>query len=319
MRRLTPAGVSTMMVAVVGLLVAAYFAKLMRSDQPHIPPTTQAAVIDFRSVPTAAVTLEPGSVITAAQLVTSRVRADSLTPDAFVQDRSVIGRTTKDRIVAGSVVRSGQLCPAVEATQAKISPGMRAVSIAISRGLSSTNGLLKPGLYVDLYLTPKEGGVDQGRGPGDELTLLRGVRLLALTPSTSPQTGDVVTLELTPAQATALILAREKVNVAVAYNPDGKGDGGIALKDRDRTPVDETARRPTPTAGKPFTAEVFKGTIRSTQQFDVRSVVEDVPATSMRFDSAPSAPRWSRKAPATPVPLPPPERISVLPDRFTPR
>ena len=77
MRRLTPAGVSTMMVLVVGLLVTAYFAKLMRAEEPRNPAAVPPQVIDIRSVPITVCPLEPGTVITAAHLETNHARAEA--------------------------------------------------------------------------------------------------------------------------------------------------------------------------------------------------------------------------------------------------
>jgi pilus assembly protein CpaB len=151
------------------------------------------------------------------------------------------------------------------------------------------------------------------------LTLFRGVRLLAVSAGASPnEANDVATLELTPDQAAVLILARERGNIALAYNPEGKGDGGIALKNRDRATFDEILGLPPDPAGTTgpagtFTTEVYKGTTRSTRQFDVRTKIENTPATSVPIDPSRTAPFWTRKSPAKSVPVPPPERVSIAP------
>jgi pilus assembly protein CpaB len=326
MRRLTPAGVSTMMVVVVGLLVTAYFAKLMRAEESRGQPTAQPQVVESRSVPTATGTLEPGTVITAAHLAMGRVRADALAPDALVQEPALIGRTVKERIPPGSVIRFGQLFPLGERPLPTVPRGMRAVSIALRRGVAPLIGL-KEGQYVDVYLTPRNDVSNAARFRGGmTLTLFRGVRLLAATQGASAnEANDVATLELTPDQAAILILARERGNIALSYNPDGKGDGGIALRDRDRATLDEilglppdpaVTARPAGPAGT-FTTEVYKGTTRSTRQFEERTKTENSPATSAPTDLSSKTPLWTRRSPTPSVPIPPPERVSIAPVQTT--
>ncbi len=340
MRRLTPAGVSTMMVVVVGLLVTAYFAKLMRAEDSRGSAAPSTSTVEFRTVPTAAGPLEPGTVITAAQLTATRVRIDGLAPDVLLQEQSALGRTVKQRIAAGSPLRASQLYPPGEGPQPNIPRGMQAVSIPVPRSLSTMNGLLKPGQYVDVYLTPRaDAGGDSRFRNGLTLTLFRGVRLLSVAPGTAAdEASGAVTLELTPEQATVLILAREKGSLALSYNPEGKGDSGVALKSRDRATLDEIlgltpSAVPHPTeaaaAGRPqptttITTEVFRGSARSTQQFDVGTKVDATPATSTPINTWSNAPLWTRKklAPLVPARKMPkadrsnrdPERMVILPD-----
>jgi pilus assembly protein CpaB len=310
-----------MMVVVVGLLVTAYFAKLMRAEESRSQPTGRAPTVESRSVPTATGTLEPGTVITAAHLAMSRVRADALASDALVQEPALIGRTVKERILPGSVIRLGQLFPLGERSLPTVPRGMRAVSIALRRGVAPLLGL-KEGQYVDVYLTPRDDVSNAVRVRGGmTLTLFRGVRLLAASQGASAnETNDVATLELTPDQAAILILARERGNIALSYNPDGKGDGGIALRDRDRATLDEILGLPPDpmvTAGPAgtFTSELYKGAARSTRQFEERSKVENSPATSTPMNPSANSPLWTRKSPARTIQTPPPERISIAPEQ----
>jgi pilus assembly protein CpaB len=334
MRRLTPAGVSTMMVVVVGALVTAYFAKLMRAEEPHVPiALTTPNQVEYGSVPTAAGNLEPGTVITAAQLTTGRVRVAALDSDVLLQDRLAIGRTVKERIAAGSIIRTSRLYSPGETAQLSVSRGMRAVSIPLPRNLASMGGLLKPGQYVDVYLTPRNDAGNDGRLHGGmTLTLFRGVRLLSVaTGDLSDEASGGVTLELTPEQATMLILAREKGSLALSYNPEGKGEGGLALKNRDRATLDEILglNREAPSTAAPsetavpapnaapaatFTAELYLGRTRTTRQFDARAKVDSTPATSTPINSWRSAPLWTRRTPARSRPVPAVDRVVTAPD-----
>jgi pilus assembly protein CpaB len=322
MRRLTPAGVSTMMVLVVGLLVTAYFAKLMRAEEALNHLAAQPQDIDFRNVPATVCALEPGTVIRAAHLGTNRVRAESLAPDALLQERSAIGRTVKERIAAGAIVRAGQLYAPGEVPKPSVARGMRAVTITLTEQAASLDGLLKAGHYVDVYLTPHIDDAKDARLKGEmTLTLLRGVRLLAVRPGeASGEPSVLATLELTPEQATVLILAREKGHLALSYNPEGKKDGGIALKNADRATFDEILGRPAaaPSSGSPnqevFRAEVYKGRTRFTEQFDVRPKAEVPPPPSTRTDTSRNAPLWTRKSPPKSLPVPASDRIAAAPD-----
>ena len=340
MRRLTPAGVSTMMVVVVGLLVTAYFAKLMRAEDSRGPAVPSTSTVEFRTVPTAARPLEPGTVITAGQLTGTRVRVDALVPDALLQEQCIVGRTVKERIAAGSSLRASQLYPPGEGPQPIVPRGMRAVSIPVPRGLATMNGLVKAGQYVDVYLTPRaDAGGDSRFRNGLTLTLFRGVRLLSVAPdAAADEASSAVTLELTPEQATVLILAREKGSLALSYNPEGKGENGIALKSRDRATLDEilgltssavpnspeapAASHSQPTAT--ISTEVFKGTARSTRQFDVSTKVNATPATATPINTWSNAPLWTRKTPAPRMPArnvpvrggPNPDRSNRDPERM---
>jgi pilus assembly protein CpaB len=185
---------------------------------------------------------------------------------------------------------------------------------------------------VDVYLTPRIDAANDARLQGGmTVTLFRGVRLLATSagesfdqPSDEP--SGLVTLELTPEQATVLILAREKGHLALSYNPEGKGDGGVALKNSDRATFDEILGVPTaaaPTSAGPaaaaFTAEVYKGSVRSTRQFEGRSKNEVPPAAAAPVGASRNIPVWARRSPAKPVPVHASDRFAAGPDGATVR
>lgn len=165
---------------------------------------------------------------------------------------------------------------------------MRAVSVTFSPRGSFVGGLLQKGEYVDVHLTPRLDSMQTSRlRDGVTITLLAGVRVLAVGgnpegESAKAESANAVTLELTPEQANILILAHEKGEIALSYNPDGKGNGGVAVKSQDRATMDEILglnhSEPVPpvknVASKPFTSETFKGAAKSTLRFD-RAVSTD--------------------------------------------
>ena len=249
------------------------------TDAPKTPP------VEFREIPMALGTLEPGTQVTTALLGTGRVRVDSVPPETLLSERALIGRFVKQPIQAGTPIRSSQLYQPGERPPLEVAPGMRAVSITFSHRGSFVGGLLRKGEYVDVYLTPRtsESSDSQVQG-GLTITLLNGVRVLdvgdtAGADSSSSGSLNTVTLELTPEQANILILAREKGEIALSYNPDGKGTGGVAAKNSERTTMDEIlglgkAESPSPAAHDnraPFTSEFFKGTKRTTLEFENRN------------------------------------------------
>jgi len=292
MKRLTPAAVTLMTVVVVCLLVTAYFAKMVLAEEPKalLVESTKTPSIEFREVPMALGTLEPGMQVTPAHLGTGRVRVDALEPETLLSERGLVGRIAKERIQAATPIRSGQLYQPGERPPLAVGPGMRAVSASFSPRASFVGGLLRAGEYVDVHLTPHLSDPSDNRFRGGlTITLLGGVRVLAVgggieRDSQNTESINTVTLELTPEQANILILAREKGEIALSYNPDGKGSGGVALRNQDRATMEEILGINRPEApvsaprlsARPFTSESYKGSTRTTLQFE--SSVPVVPA-----------------------------------------
>jgi pilus assembly protein CpaB len=216
MKRLTPAAVTLLTFVVVGLLVTAYFAKMLMAEQ------TKPTRLEVR---------DAAAVVAASPLSNEQSPID-------------------------------------------VAVGMRGVSVACPHDSALTNGLLRAGESVDVYLTPKLDDANERRFRGGvTLTLFRGVRVLAISRDASrPESGGSALLELTPEQANVLILARNKGEIALTYNPDGNGDGGIAVKSSDRASLDEILGVPpqkneTVATPPPFVSESFKGSVRSTHEF----------------------------------------------------
>jgi pilus assembly protein CpaB len=291
MKRLTPAAVTLMTFVVVGLLVTAYFAKMLLAEEPTavLVESAKTPPVEYRQVPMALGTLEPGTRVTPAHLGTGRVRADTLEPETLLSERGLVGRFVKEPIQAATPIRSSQLYQPGEHPPLAVGPGMRAVSVSFSPRGSFVGGLLRAGEYVDVHVTPHLNDPSDTRFRGGlTIMLLGGVRVLAVAggerDSKSPNSISTVTLELTPEQANMLILACEKGEIALSYNPDGKGSGGVALKNQDRATMEEILGMnrgdspvPAPLANAhPFTSESYKGSTRTTQQFE--SSVPVVPA-----------------------------------------
>ena len=240
-----------MTVIVIGLLVTAYFAKILLAEEPKakLIEAPKAPVVEFREVPMALGAMEPGTQVTAAHLGTGRVRVDaSLEPETLLSERSFYRPRGENPIQAATPIRSSQLYQPGERPPLEVVPEMRAVSVC-SRPMAPLSADFCGRSTVDVYLTPQSSDSSDPRFHGGlTVTLLNGVRVLAVgggsemnsiaEPTT--KSGNTVTLELTPEQANMMILRRdERGEIALSYNPDGKGSGGVAMKNQDRATMEE--------------------------------------------------------------------------------
>jgi len=326
-KNLTPAKMTLLMFAVVGVLVAAYVLKTVFAVEE--PPQT-------RNVPMALTKLEPGTRISAGDIGLGPWPVDQLQPDVIASREVLVGRIVKETIEPARPIRSSQLYPAGEFPPLRVEPGMRAVTVDIEDAVEAVGGLIKPGEYVDVHWTVDQVRNDDRLQNGLTLTLFRGVRVLAvhrpLRQSNDDQNSNAVTppravtLELTPEQANVLILARQKGRITLTYNPDGKGEGVVEVPDENRatfyeilgmSPPQEPEEEPEP---QPFRSEIYR---RSTRQ--ILEFPEGQPSRVVGGDAAPTrrpgrgdtarpaggsgssnaAPPLPEKAPAAAVPVAP--------------
>jgi pilus assembly protein CpaB len=287
MKRLTPAAVTLLTFAVVVMLVTAYVAKRLFAEGQRQPAPQLARVVspaavinpkppakEFREIPVAICNLKPGTELKAEYLGTRRVWTEALEPDALLEERYLVGRVVKQRIAASAPIRVSQLCEPGEQPPLEVERKMRAVSVSLSPLNSQLARFAKAGQFVDVHFTPKHAESPAGRNRGElTLTLLSGVRVLAVagadSKSDSPQS---VTLEVTPEQANILILARNRGEIALSYNPDGQGTGGVPVMSQDRATLERIlGQKP---ADPSFTSETYKGNVRSTLSFKVGTPAE---------------------------------------------
>ena len=264
MKSLTPAKLTMFMLVAVGGLITAYIAKglLATEDGPRTAGT--------RTVPMALSSLKPGTMITEAHVGNGDVRIGELQAETLLNERGVIGRIVKEPIAAATPILSSQLYLPGEFPPLNVGAGMRAVAVSLSEGVSMVNGLITPGQYVDVLWTPTS--VDQNdprfRG-GLTITLFKGVKLLTISRESASNdgAGNAVTLEVTPEQANVLVLARDKGDVTLSYNPQGKGTGAVTMSSEDRATLEELlGLRPLP-AGKSIVTENWRGSSHSTTEF----------------------------------------------------
>ncbi len=268
MKRLTPALLTLIMFGAVGLLVAAYVAKnLLARDE--VKPT-----VSSRNIPMAVSDIAKGTMISENHLGQGPFPSDKLERDMLLVNRVIVGRVAKDDIKAAQPIRANQLYQPGELPPLEISEGMRAVSVEVGDGVSLVDGLIKPGNHVDVLFTfQASGNADDRFQGGLTMRLFEGVKILAINRSTTQgrveRQSNRVTLELTEPQANVLVLAKDRGSITLTYNPNGKGNGGLAISNSERVTLYEILGLRKAEPGKdPFMTETYRGAGRGTLFFN---------------------------------------------------
>ena len=286
MRRLTPALLTVVMFGIIGLLVVGFFAKTLwaHKEKPALP---------LRNVPMAVTDIKPGTMITADHLGVGRYEPSKLTPDVLLANRVIVGRVAREPIKAAQPIKAGQLYSAGELPPFDIGPEMRAVSVEVGDGVAIVDGIIKPGDSVDVLFTAQGGGVAGGDSTfqgGLTMRLFEGVKVLAINrnfgQSRVDRGNNHVTLELTVSQTNIVVLAKDRGKITLTYNPNGKGDGGLALSSEERVTLFELLglQRSEP-AKPPFATDIYRGASRATNRFDDRGRYYDT-TSRMQSDSS---------------------------------
>jgi pilus assembly protein CpaB len=173
----------------------------------------------------------------------------------------------KNTLKRAEPINTGDLYPPGEGPPLDIAPGMRAVSIDFNDMSAKVDNLIRTGHYVDVHFSPAS-NPDPVKGPFT-MTLFKGVKILAVSNGNARSgRSTTVTLELTPEQANIILLAKDKGQLTLAYTPEGKGNGGVAVSDADRATLSEILGLSDPKKeAAPHTIEMFYGSGRSTVQF----------------------------------------------------
>lgn len=266
MRRLTPALLTVVMFGVIGLLVAAYVAKNLLAVEEK-PPQVQTMLI-----PMAAVDIAKGTTVSEVHIGKGPFPVDRLSTDTLRVERLIVGRVAKEDIKAANPIRANQLYQPGELPPLEIAAGMRAVSVSVDDSTSMVDGLIKPGNHVDVLFTfGTSGGGDDTEG-GITMRLFEGVKIIAinrnLAQSVLARGENRVTLELSEPQANILVLANERGNITLTYNPNGPGTGGLAVNSTERVTLYQILGLTPPSDPvEPFASEIFRGSNRSVQRF----------------------------------------------------
>ena len=178
--------------------------------------------------------LKKGHVLNADNVALRAVPKDyahsnALTEDSFAR---AVGRTLAYDVQPGEMMLASLLQTARPPTfSARVVNGRRAMTVAVDE-INSISGLLDPGDMIDLLVA-----LDR-KGKKTTLPLLLGMQVLATGQRVAddPLTGErrqyaTVTLNLTPSQASALIVGREGGKItALLRNPqDSQGVSGDTI------------------------------------------------------------------------------------------
>ncbi len=269
MRRLTPALLTMVMFGVVGLLVMAYVAKnLLARDEAPRPPST-------RNIPMGIADIPAGTFITENHIGMGPFPVEKLDRDMLLVNRVIVGRIAKEEIKAAQPIRANQLFQPGElpSLSTRVGPGMRAVTIDVSDSGAMVDGLVKPGEYVDVLFTYGAASNDDAFQGGLTMRLFEGVKVIAynrnLQQGRLDRSSNNVTLELTEPQTNIITLAKGRGQLTLSYNPNGAGDGGLALSNTERVTLYEIlGLKPQEEAPEPFMAEIYRGTGRDTLMFN---------------------------------------------------
>lgn len=259
------------MFGVIGLLVVGYVAqKLLAVQEKRVAPA-------MRDIPMAITDISPGTVLTERHLGMGKVPVDQLTREMLLTNRVIVGRVSKTPLKAAEPIKANQLYQPGELPKLELAAGMRAVTVPVGDGASMVDGMVKPGDHVDILFTAMGGsGVgDPTFQGGLTLRLFEGVKILAInrnfTQGSVDRGNNHVTLELTETQANIIVLAQDKGKLTLTYNPNGKGNGGVALSNSERITFYEILGLTPAVKGKePMLTEIYRGASRATQYFDER-------------------------------------------------
>ena len=271
--KLTPWMLTVAAFLIVALLAVGFiFKKLMAREVVVEPPR------ETRTLPMASSDIEPGTLITRAHLATAPWANGKLEPDTFLNADVIVGRIARERIIRAQPLRGSQFYGPGEQPDLEVADGMRAVTVNVGDDTAMVNGLIKPGQYVDVHMTVDQPGIDLQRARrlrdnAMTLTLFDGVKVVAINRSytqSSVDRGNNVTLELNKKQAQIMLLASQKGEIALTFNPNGPGSGGIAVQsDEDRVTLQEILGLADPEEKKkPFMTEHYRGGGRGTYYFD---------------------------------------------------
>jgi pilus assembly protein CpaB len=260
---------------ITALAVGFLFKRLFAAEPlPEIVDTTE-------QVPMAVANISSGTMVQRAHLGRGPWEKAKLSeyPDTILSTDALVGRIAKEDIPAATPLRASMFYAAGEGPDLTVSaPGMRAVAVNVGDTTEMVNGLIKPGEYVDVFMTVDRGpvvnDVDQRDSNAMTLKLFDGVKVLAIngsyTQSTSAQ-GNVVVLEMNQTQQEIMVLAKNKGSISLTFNPEGPGTGGLSVQTskEDRVTLHELLGLEDPEKEpEPFVTEQYRNGGRSEAFYD---------------------------------------------------
>ena len=209
------------LILVAALGAAGLAAFLVRGLVAGGPNQAQAVNVETTEILVVAKAIPVGGKIVAGDLKWSGWPKSAMDPSYIVHETqpqaledAQNGSVARAPLLPGEPVTGQKVIKADGAgfMAAVLTPGMRGISVKVSAELGA-GGFILPNDRVDVIMTRKLGNDDQGVPTVKSLTVLRGVRVLAID-QTAKEEGDsnsivgkTATLELTPEQAETVALA----------------------------------------------------------------------------------------------------------------
>lgn len=312
MKRLTPAFLTMVMFGIVGLLVVGYVAKtlLARDSGPQAPTT--------RNVPMAISDIPAGTLLTENHIGQGPFPINRLDRDMLLVNRVIVGRIAKEDIKAAQPIKANSLYQPGEQPPLDVAAERRAVTVEVGNSAAMIDGLVKPGSYVDVLFT-YQGTVDDRMQGGLTMRLFEGVKLLAINRNQQQSRVDRmtnnVTLELTEPQQNVIVLAKDRGQLTLSFNPAGEGHGGLALSNAERVTLYEIlGMRPAEPAPSPFLTEVFKGPNRKLNYFNQKGLMLENYRGDLTSPSSPNTDRPNMVLPPAQTDENPQDTVPTPPD-----
>lgn len=224
---------------------AAWLTSNLLSSQGRTGAPAQVVEKQTVNVLVAEMNLPQGTILKSEHLKWQAWPDETLNPNYVVEGKGnkqeLIGRVLRHAIVGGEPISLNRTVTAGEQgfLAAILRPGMRAVSISVSR-TTGISGLVFPGDRVDIIMTHNidlaKGGANatsgilgQSNSRQVSETIIQNVRVLAIDTNTDDQTtkpalSKAVTLELTPKLIEALTLAGQMGNLSLSLRSLANND-----------------------------------------------------------------------------------------------
>jgi pilus assembly protein CpaB len=210
--------------------------------------------------------------------------ADETIAGSFMRVEDCAGRAALSNLAGNEPVLESKLAPreAGAGLPATIPEGMRAVSVAVNE-VNGVAGFVIPGTMVDVLVTGRLSG--NTTDPNNNITsvILENVRVLAAGQQVEqdregkPQKVPVVTLLVTPEDATKLTMASTEGKIQLALrntidsaltNPPPVLQAVLFTGPVVAAPVRTSVRKATPVSPAPYAVEVITGSKKEIKTFD---------------------------------------------------
>ena len=210
--------------------------------------------------------------------------ADEAIAGSFIRVEDCAGRALLTNLAGNEPVLESKLAPkeAGAGLPATIPEGMRAVSVAVNE-VNGVAGFVIPGTMVDVLVTGRLSG--NTADPNNNITrvILENVRVLAAGQQVEqdregkPQKVPVVTLLVTPEDATKLTMASTEGKIQLALrntidskltNPPPVLQAVLFTGPVVAAPVRAIVRKATPVNPVPYAVEVITGSKKEIKTFD---------------------------------------------------